>query len=189
MSVITVFGGSSSKPGSFEYDTAELIGNLLAHEGFGVATGAYDGVMEAALKGASQFGVERIGITTVFFENRVVNQFVKTEIKTQSYLDRLLKLLEIGDAYIVLPCGTGTLLELSAAWAFLERGIIRNKPVVCIGEQWLEVLQTLSFYSESALESTKYIKHVDNAVDAITFINEKLNPQKIDKQPKVLKEL
>ena len=170
MPVITILGASSSLEGSYEYDTALYLGKMLASAGIDIATGGYMGIMEAALKGASSTNVRRIGVTTQFYSTKVKNDYVSEEISTKTYWDRFNKLVEIGDAYIMLPGGTGTLAELANIWLLKSRSLIPDKPFVCIGEQWNEVIQTVVFYSESALEHMKYLKILESAEDAVEYL-------------------
>lgn len=173
MAIITVFGSSNALPDSIEYYLAEELGNALAEKGFNIATGGYNGVMEAVLKGASAFDIERIGVLSKDLNTRQTNKYLNKIITVDSYLDRLKKLIEIGDNYIVLPGGTGTFLELAAVWALKERGIILNKKIVLIGEQWEEVLQTMMFYSEKLIDGTRLLDHVETiqeAVDRVSMI-------------------
>ncbi len=170
MPVVTVFGNSESKPGSFEYDTAEFIGKELGKAGLDIATGAYGGVMEAVMKGAAEYGVKRIGVATDYFPEREANRYVNEHIRTDSYLNRLIKLITAGDGFIVFPGSTGTLLELSAVWALREREVLKDKPIVIIGEQWQEVIQTMGFYSEKVLDSISFIRHFDSAENAAAYL-------------------
>ena len=174
MATITIFGSSICRENSYEYDTADLLGSMIGQAGFDIATGGYDGVMEAALKGASVYNVKRIGITTEYYKDKQKNNFVTEEIKTQTYFERLKELFTIADAYIILPGGTGTLLELAMVWAFKDRGLIGNKKIVVIGEQWSEVLQTMSFYNESILEKAGLIFQAETAKEAVDYLIENL---------------
>ena len=170
MAVIAVFGNSSCQEGSFEYETAELLGRKLAHEGFDLITGGYAGVMEAALKGADSYSTRKIGVVLKDETKNKVNSFVNEIIKVDSYLDRLKKLLDEADIYIILPGGSGTLLEFAAAWALIERDYCKNKLIICLGEQWAEVMQTVGFYSEKALDSFKHISTAANVSEVLETI-------------------
>lgn len=61
--VVTVFGGSSPKPGEEPYLEAETLGRLLAQAGLLVATGGYAGAMQAVSKGAAEAAGGVIGVT------------------------------------------------------------------------------------------------------------------------------
>ncbi|MFP4527230.1 MAG: LOG family protein [Candidatus Kapaibacterium sp.] len=176
MPVITVFGSAQCSAESFEYRAAELLGQLLGDNGFDVATGGYGGVMEAALKGASGAEVRRIGVTTPELKSRTRNDFVGEEIVANTYLKRLETLVNIGDAYVVLPGGTGTLMELAATLTLRGKHLIPPKKIICFGEQWNEVIQTMAFYSERTLdffELLDYVDKVEEAIELLTDIKDK----------------
>lgn len=140
--VITIFGSSRPVPGSTEYAAAYSTGRELAVRGFTVCNGGYGGTMEAASKGAKEAGGATIGVTSAVF-SRGVNPWVDQEIKTKSLIERLAKLMELGEGYVVLKGGTGTLLELAAVWEMINKGFERKKPVVTIGPFWTPVLETI----------------------------------------------
>lgn len=169
MPIVTVFGSGKCLPDSLEYESAEKIGSLLAEAGFDIATGGYKGVMEAVCKGAKD-KVRRIAVTTSVYPNKKPNDFISEHIIKDTYLERLAELVNMADAFIVLGGGTGTLLELSTVWALKERNLLGNKPLVCVGDQWNEVIQTMSFYSETVQDHTQYVFHVDDEKDAINHI-------------------
>ena len=71
MNHITVFGSSRCKAGESEYVFAEEVGELIGKYGHNVATGGYQGTMEAVSKGALNQGVTVSGVTvpSLFSEN------------------------------------------------------------------------------------------------------------------------
>jgi uncharacterized protein (TIGR00730 family) len=178
LAAVAVFGSSVCKPGQYEYETSKLIGKLLAQNGLDVITGGYEGVMEATLSGASEFPVSCIGITYKNDKGKPKNPYVTEEIVAESYIHRMMKLIEIPDAYIMLPGGTGTLLEFAAVWALKERMIINDKPAVALGEMWLELMQTISFYSQSAIDNIKLIYNAETAQEAVDYILQMLKSKK-----------
>ncbi len=175
MSIITIFGSGTCKEDSDEYKLAEKLGKLLSDKGFDIATGGYGGIMEAALKGASQNDVKRIGVVTEFYKEMKPNAYVNEVINVETYIDRLSKLVEIGNAYVILPGETGTLLEFSTVWTLKDKKIISDKPIICFGEVWQEVLQTMGFYSEALLEDSLLIENVNNPEDAVSILADKMN--------------
>ena len=140
--IITVFGSSRPAPGTEAYETARRLGELLARTGFGVATGGYGGTMEAVSRGAKEAGGKTIGVTAEVFKS-AANLWVEEEIRVATWQERLLKLVELGAGYIVLPGGTGTLVELSVVWEWINKGFLRVKPVVILGDFWLPVVSVI----------------------------------------------
>ena len=118
MKKVTVFGSSKCRPGDTEYNSAYKIGQLLGEYGFSVATGGYQGTMEAISKGASEYGVEVTGCTTpnLFLGREGGNQYINNEIKSTSLSNRIGDLVGYSNIIIVLPGTIGTLTELLLVW-------------------------------------------------------------------------
>jgi len=119
-------------------DDAERLGNLLARAGFAVVTGGYDGVMEAASKGAREAGGAAIGVTAevYFAKGRDANEYLTREIRVKSATDRLMELLDLPDAWCAIGNSTGTLAEVAMAWDYMTKGFIERKPLLLIGKSW-----------------------------------------------------
>lgn len=140
--VITVFGSSRSAPGGPEYETARQLGAALARAGFAVATGGYGGTMEAVSRGAKEAGGKTIGVTAEAFSS-TANVWVEEEIRVKTWQERLLKLVELGAGYVVLPGGTGTLVELAVVWEWINKGFLPAKPLILLGDSWLPVVNAI----------------------------------------------
>lgn len=140
--IITVFGSSRPAAGSTEYETARRLGAALARGGFRVASGGYGGTMEGVSRGAKEAGGTTLGVTAEVFRSPA-NAWVEEEIRVKTWHERLLKLVELGAGYVVLPGGTGTLVELSVVWESLNKGFLRAKPLVLLGEFWLPVVEAI----------------------------------------------
>jgi predicted Rossmann-fold nucleotide-binding protein len=46
----------------------------------------------------------------------------------------------ISDAFVVVPGGVGTLLELSLAWQLLQVRKLYNTPLILVGKMWKELV-------------------------------------------------
>ena len=147
MKTITVFGSSQPSEGSAAYLEAQRLGRLLAEAGYAVCNGGYRGLMEASARGAREAGGHTIGITCVLWP-RAANPFIVEEIRTRTFSERLMTLVERGDAYIVLPGGTGTLAELALVWEMMNKGALSKtvggrKPVLVMAPYWQPVIECL----------------------------------------------
>jgi uncharacterized protein (TIGR00730 family) len=156
---ITIFGTGRAKQGDANFQLAYETGKLLAQAGFTIANGGYGGTMLAAAKGAAEAGGEIIGVTCSAFKNSTANEYVTHEIVTASLDERLDTLIRLGQAYVVLPGGTGTLLELAKVWELKNKGFLKtDKPIILVGGFWktlVDLVETPSFSttlpSDSAL--------------------------------------
>ena len=142
MKTVTVFGSSRPAPGSEPYETARRLGAALARAGFIVASGGYGGVMEGVSRGAREAGGKTIGVTAAVFRSQA-NAWVEEEIRVATWQERLLKLVELGAGYAVLPGGTGTLVELAVAWEWINKGFLEPRPVVVLGDFWRPVVEAI----------------------------------------------
>jgi uncharacterized protein (TIGR00725 family) len=140
--IVTIFGSSAPRPGSEDYATAYECGKMLAEAGFAICNGGYAGTMEAAAKGARASGGKTIGVTVSSWPAKA-NEWVQQEIKAADLPERLAKLIELGDAYIVLRGGSGTLLEFAYVLELVNKDIIQNKPIVLLGDSWKGVINAL----------------------------------------------
>ena len=98
--------------------------------------------MEASARGAKEHSGTTIGVVTEAF-GTIANPYIDKTVPTATHLERLLKLVELGDAYVVLKGGTGTLLELAFVWEYLNKGLIREKAVIVVGDFWSATIGSL----------------------------------------------
>ncbi|MFC1490023.1 LOG family protein [Candidatus Latescibacterota bacterium] len=157
---IAVFGSSRPLPGSAQYENARIIGRAVAESGWTVVTGGYNGTMEAASKGAKEAGGSTIGVTTDFLGRKglTANEYVDSEIHTPEYGNRLMKLCEISDGYIIMRGGTGTLTELFFSWELEKKIPVPPKPIVLFGDHWPRIID---FLAEELPDEYSFSRHLD----------------------------
>jgi len=141
---ITVFGGSQCLPGQPAYEDALRLGRLLALAGYTVVTGGYLGTMEAVSRGAAEAGGYVIGVTCDEIEAwRPIlrNAWLHEERRLPTLRERMMSLIEAGDATLALPGGPGTLAEISVMWTHLLTSAISPRMLVLIGPAWQNIFQ------------------------------------------------
>jgi uncharacterized protein (TIGR00730 family) len=172
--VITVFGSSRPKEGDAQYEAARELGAKLVAAGFAVCSGGYGGVMESVSRGAKDAGGRTLGVTAKFFA-RTANPWIDEEIRVDTWRERLFTLIERGDGFVVCPGGTGTLVELAVVWEMLNKGVMRGKPLVAIGEFWRPVIERIrevevdpeSPWGESRRGIVVVVSSTDEAIAAL----------------------
>ncbi len=143
--IITIFGTSRVKDGDKVFNLAYELGKLCAEAGFTIANGGYGGTMLAAAKGAKQAGGETVGVTCSAFGRKGPNEFITETIVTGNLAQRVAKLIEIGDAYVVLPGGTGTLLEFAEIWELINKGFVKPaKPIILVQDFWRPLVELMA---------------------------------------------
>jgi uncharacterized protein (TIGR00730 family) len=174
--VVTIFGSSRPIEGSDEYRLACEVGKYVAISGFTVCNGGYGGIMEASARGAKEAGGGTIGVTFKNTFKKNANKWIDKEFFLPTLIERMMKLIELGDAYVVLKGGTGTLLELAAVWEFINKGLLKEKPIVIIGEFWKDVVETLreELLWEGDGDCTKFIQCASSPEECAEFLKQRL---------------
>jgi uncharacterized protein (TIGR00730 family) len=165
---ITIFGTGRAKQGDERFRLAYETGKLLAQAGFTIANGGYGGTMLAVAKGAADAGGEVIGVTCSAFKNSTANKYLTREIITASLDERLDTLIRLGQAYVVLPGGTGTLLELAKVWELKNKGFLKtDKPIILVGGFWKPLVDLVETDDP---DSSRYVKLADEPEQIIKLI-------------------
>ncbi|MFZ2146189.1 MAG: LOG family protein [Sedimentisphaerales bacterium] len=166
--IITIFGTGRARAGNETCQLAYEVGRLLAQAGFTIANGGYGGTMSAAAKGAAEAGGEVIGVTCSAFKNSKANKYITREIVTGSLDERLDTLIKLGQCYIVLPGGTGTLLELAKVWELKNKGFLKtDKPIILLGGFWKPLVDLVATDDP---DSSRYVKQADEPEQAVKLI-------------------
>lgn len=170
--IVTIFGTGRARPGDSNYTLAEETGVILAGAGFTIANGGYGGTMSAAAKGAAEAGGQIIGVTCSAFKNSKANQYITREITTASLDERLDTLIELGQAYITLPGGTGTLLELAKVWELKNKSFIKtDKPIIIMGSFWKPLIELLAIDDP---DSSRHVNFAAEPKQAVELLKETL---------------
>jgi len=168
MQTVTVFGSARPRPDTPAYEQARELGRLLAGAGLAVVNGGYSGTMEGVSRGANEVGGTAIGITCAAFDDQRPegNAYLTRSIHAPDLLARLRQLVELGDAYIVLDGGIGTLLELFLVWNLRAIGAA-HKPCLLVGAHWREVLQQLARLTRIGPQHAAMLQVVDTPAEAL----------------------
>ncbi len=158
------------------YAIAMELGETLARSGFTVCNGGYGGIMEASSRGARNAGGKTIGVLCSFFSGRPPHPWSDELHMTDSLLARLEQLITLGDGYIILKGGTGTLLEFAAVWELMNKKFMHEKPIVLLGRYWDNLVDTLreELAWEGLEDCTRYVRVAESPADAVRILREKL---------------
>jgi len=166
---ITVFGSSQPVESDEQYKLAYELGSLLAQNGFDVCTGGFFGIMEAVSKGAVENGGEAIGVTVNNW-GPDGNKYLTKEIKCSSLFERINKLIETGDGFVILQGGTGTLLELAAVWELSNKKLMDNKPIVCHSSMWQAIISIMNIQMKREGRDSELVKAFDNVEEIVNYL-------------------
>lgn len=145
---IAFFGDASARRDSPLYKQAFDVAKLLASEGYMIVNGGGSGVMDASTQGAEEGGGETLTVTfypenAPGFEGRYVGNIPDREIVTTNYIDRMFKLLEHADMFIIFRGGSGTVSEFGTAWVLAKLYHGHHKPFILYGRFWEKIIEVM----------------------------------------------
>src|SRR6476620_3528380 len=142
---VTIFGSARLKPGSLAYEGEKQLASDLTEMGCDIMSGGGPGLMQAANEGALSAdpkGLHRsVGIRVQLPFEQELNPFVGQAYEHRTFFSRLHHFMIISDAFVVVPGGIGTLLELSLAWQLLQVRKLYNTPLILVGKMWAELVE------------------------------------------------
>lgn len=180
---VTIFGSARAKPGTFVYDEVKRVAAALSAMDCDIITGGGPGLMQAANEGAAAGGdAERnrsVGIRVNLPFEQDVNPFVQQAFEHKTFFTRLHHFVLTSDAFVVVPGGIGTVLELMMVWQLLQVQHVRDTPLILVGKMWNELVDWAQTHLAKAdpplasLEDMDIPLCVATADEAIAYLREK----------------
>ncbi|WP_029150380.1 TIGR00730 family Rossman fold protein [Microbacterium indicum] len=127
---ITVFTGSSSGRVPAYIEAARAVGTAIAESGSGLVYGGGNvGLMGAVASSARDAGGEVIGVMPQALVDKEIahDDLTRFEVVADMH-ERKQRMAELGDAFVALPGGIGTLEEFFEVWTWLQLGM-HQKPI------------------------------------------------------------
>ena len=172
---IAYFGFADAAPNDPLYQEAFNVAKFLTEKGYVAINGGGPGTMRAVSEGAKAAKGTAIGVTfypkdITNFEGRDPENPIDIEIKTKNYLERTLKLLELGDAYVIFRGGTGTISEFGMAWGLARLYFGHHKPLILYGEFWNNIIKNFTENMRIRVDELKVYKVVNSPEEAFQAI-------------------
>ena len=134
---VAIFGSARAQPGTFVYDEVKRVAEAFASMGCDIVTGGGPGLMQAANEGAKSAGAPgSIGIRVELPFEQEVNPFVEQAFEHQTFFTRLQHFALASDAFVVVPGGIGTVLEMLMIWQLLQVRHMDHVPLILVGKMW-----------------------------------------------------
>lgn len=132
--------------------------------------------MEASARGAREAGGAAIGVTCEIWTSRA-NRWISEEVRTRTYVERIMTLIERGDAYLVLPGGTGTLAELALVWEMMNKSMLSGsiggrKPLLVWAPYWQPVIECLSQETYLGAGAAPPLDRQARAMEIVTLVSD-----------------
>ncbi len=174
---VAIFGYADCQDNDKLCGSVATVTEKLAEAGYTVVDGGGPGVMRAATMGAKAAGGKVIGVTWYpkdidNFEGRDKNNHFDKEIKTNSYVERTLELMNQGQVYVIFNGGTGTISEFGMAWGLARLYFGHHKPLILYGKFWEEIIAAFKNHMLLRPEELRVYKIVDSPEEVLDAIKQ-----------------
>src|SRR5215831_12376744 len=176
---VAIFGSARAQPGTFVYEEVKRVAAAFSALGCDIVTGGGPGLMQAANEGATNAGASgSMGIRIELPFEQDVNPFVEQAFEHQTFFTRLHHFVIASDAFVVVPGGIGTVLEMLMIWQLLQVRHVDGVPLILVGRMWrglVEWATTAMLDPRLALanaEDLKIPRCVDTADEAIAVVRD-----------------
>ena len=136
---VAMFGSARPGPTSVLYKQCREASMLLSAAGWTIATGGGPGLMQAcnegALKSCPDGEVCSLGYSIFLPFEAEVNPAVQEDTKHKTFFTRLEQFSQC-DAFIALPGGYGTLLEIYTVIQLIQVDHLEPVPLILAGQEW-----------------------------------------------------
>jgi uncharacterized protein (TIGR00730 family) len=177
---VSIFGSSRIRRGDPIYEEVKKLSTELARMGVDIVTGGGPGLMEAANAGAVEGQIEShsrsFGLAIHLPKEEQANPFVDKVFRHRTFFSRLHHFIRLSSAFIVMPGGIGTALELFMVWQLVQVKHMQQHPIILVGTMWPGLIDWIrSTMLERGLVSPPdldVVKIVGSSEEAIPIIRE-----------------
>ncbi len=149
---LTIYCSSSNNLDLIFYKTTKKITEIIAELSFSIVYGGGKvGLMGIVAKNALRLGVNVTGVIPEFLNKKEIMFEEINSLKVVKSMSERKKLLyDLGDAFIALPGGTGTIEEIAEIISWKVLGL-HNKPILFynINEFWNPFLQQFELINKN----------------------------------------
>jgi uncharacterized protein (TIGR00730 family) len=184
---VAIFGSARAQPGTFVYEEVKRVAAAFGAMGCDIVTGGGPGLMQAANEGATSGGaLESIGIRVELPFEQDVNPFVEQAFEHETFFTRLQHFVIASDAFVVVPGGIGTVLEMLMIWQLLQVHHVKDVPLILVGKMWRGLVDwtktamldpRLALANPADLEIPQCVDTADEAIAMVRALHEKWRAQ------------
>jgi len=186
-----IFGSARVKPGTLIYEETRRLACELARHDINIVTGGGPGVMEAANRGALECANRKVLSFGICIEqinrNERPNEYLRRAYRHRHFCTRLHQFARLGaaGAFVVMPGGVGTMLELALILQLLQVEHLRDVPLIAVGDMWekykrwvVESMTSGGYAQFDEIERLTLVPTVDEALPIIFSAHERFKIRK-----------
>ena len=175
---VAFFGDADLTPRTEAYKLVEDTAELLAENGYIIVNGGGPGIMRASTEGARRVGGE-VELVIIDPKKEPGNyegsdgenvKYASKVYKMANIENRVGKLVEIADAFVVFKGGTGTLAEVGLVWELAKFDYGHHEPVIFVGKQWKKMVNALEEGMGFEEKEKRVVTVVDTAEEVLRLL-------------------
>ena len=147
---VTIFGSARVPKDHWVYGAVRDLAAELTRLDCDIVTGGGPGLMQAANEGARLAdpagAAKSMGIRIELPFEQDVNAFVSEAFEHGTFFTRLHHFVLVSDAFVVVPGGIGSVLELMMIWQLLQVRKLHNTPLILAGKMYAELVDWAKNY-------------------------------------------
>ena len=190
---VSIFGSSRIRVGDPIYDEVKKLSYELSRMGVDIVTGGGPGLMEAANSGAVEGQAEShtrsYGLAIHLPHESAANPFVDKVFRHRTFFSRLHHFVRLSSAFIVMPGGIGTALELFMVWQLVQVKHMKQHPLILVGTMWPGLIDWIrgtmverGLVSPSDLDVVSVVASSEEAIPIIRASFERFKEEKANAQ-------
>lgn len=140
---VTIFGSARIAKDHWVYAAVRDLAAEMTRMNCDIVTGGGPGLMQAANEGAlrakrkaGRSATRSMGIRIDLPFEQEVNAFVTQAFEHRTFFTRLHHFVLVSDAFVVVPGGIGTVLELMLVWQLLQVRKLHHTPLIFAGRMY-----------------------------------------------------
>ena len=162
---VTIYGSARIKENNKYYKAARELGRLLAQNGHTTITGGGPGIMEAANRGAYEYGGRSIGLNITLSHEQHPNPYLTDVLQFEYFFARKVMLAMSAKVYVFFPGGFGTMDEFSEILILMREKKMPTMPMFLFGKSFWKPLD--KFYA-TKMTALKTINPGDRKIYKLT---------------------
>ncbi|MBQ3293537.1 TIGR00730 family Rossman fold protein [Candidatus Saccharibacteria bacterium] len=179
---VTIFGSARLPETNKYYKAARALGELLAQNGHTVITGGGPGIMEAANRGAFEYGGRSIGLNITLSHEQHPNPYLTDMLQFEYFFARKVMLAMSAKCYVFFPGGFGTMDEFTEVLILMQEGKMPKMPMFLFGKSFWRPLDRFYATKMTALrtikpDDRKIYKLTDNVEEIVRAANKIGHPK------------
>jgi uncharacterized protein (TIGR00730 family) len=186
---VSIFGSSRIRRGDPIYEQVKKLSFELAQMGVDIVTGGGPGLMEAANAGAvdgqKSSRSRSFGLAIHLPTEESANPFVDKVFRHRTFFSRLHHFVRLSSAFIVMPGGIGTALELFMVWQLLQVKHMKQHPLILVGTMWPGLIEWMNatmvergLASATDMDVIRVVPSSDEAIPIIRASFERFQEEK-----------